>query len=325
MSNPPRHGEGGRREAVVEGARRERIVCGGPPPRASGRFPSPCRGGSLIVTADDFGASAAVNEGIERGHAQGILTCASLMVAGDAADDAVTRAWRLPTLGVGLHLVLVEGRPVLPASAIPDLVTRDGRFRTNMARAGVGFLRPAVRRQLAAEIAAQFEAFAATGLPLDHVNAHKHFHLHPTIAALVLEIGARHGLRAVRAPVEPHGVIAAIEPARRGIANRLADAYARRLARRLRGAGLVVPDHVFGLVWSGHMTTPRIAGILRHLPAGVCELYVHPAVRDDWPGHAPGYDYAGELAALVDPGVRGIVEDSGIRLARFADLGDGRA
>ncbi len=276
---------------------------------------------SLIVTADDFGASPAVNEGIERGHVDGILTCASLMVAGDAAADAVARAKRLPRLGVGLHLVLVEGRPMLPPDCIPDLVDEDGRFRTDMARAGIAFFfRPAVRRQLRAEITAQFDAFAATGLPLDHVNAHKHFHLHPTIAGLVLEIGARHGLGAVRAPVEPHAVLSAIEPVRRSLADRVAAPYARSLARRLRRAQLAVPDRVFGLAWTGHMTTPRIAAIVRRLPAGTSELYVHPATHDDWPGHAPGYAYRAELAALIAPDVRSAIDETGVRLVRFADL-----
>lgn len=280
---------------------------------------------TLIVTADDFGASLAVNEAVERGHADGVLTCASLMVAGNAAADAVERARRLPRLGVGLHLVLVEGRPVLPPDQVPDLVDASGHFRTNMAAAGANFFfRPHVRRQLRREIAAQFEAFAATGLPLDHVNAHKHFHLHPTIAGLVLEIGRRHGLRAARAPVEPGAVLRRIEPVRRSLAERVALPYARHLARRLRRAGVAVPDHVFGLAWSGHMTAPRVEALIRHLPAGTSELYVHPATAGGWPGAAPGYDYVGELAALLAPGVRQAIAERGVALARFADV-DGRS
>ena len=101
----------------------------------------------------------------------------------------------MPGLRVGLHLVLVDGRPgVARAASVPDLVDANGNFRNDMARAGAAmFFRAKVARQLEEEIAAQFEAFRATGLALDHVNAHKHFHLHPTIAALTLKIGR--GLR----------------------------------------------------------------------------------------------------------------------------------
>ena len=275
----------------------------------------------LIVTSDDFGVAVAVNEAVEQAHTQGILTAASLMVAGDAATDAVARAKRLPTLGVGLHLVLVEGRPMLPASDVPDLVDETGHFRTNMALAGVNFFfRPSVRRQLAAEIEAQFAAFAATGLPLDHVNAHKHFHLHPTIAGLILSIGKRYGLIAARAPVEPVDIIAAIEPMPQTLAGRIAVPYARSVARRFRAAGLVVPDRVLGLAWSGHMTTKRVHALIAALPPGLTELYCHPATVDAYPGSAPGYAYRAELAALLDPGVRALVAERGIRLGRFADV-----
>ncbi|MEG3147300.1 hopanoid biosynthesis-associated protein HpnK [Sphingomonas sp. RT2P30] len=273
---------------------------------------------TLIVTADDFGASLAVNGAVERAHVDGILTAASLMVAGDAASDAVTRARRLPTLGVGLHLVLVEGRPALPADQVSELVDASGHFRTDMVMSAVNMtFNTRARRQLAAEIEAQFAAFAATGLPLDHVNAHKHFHLHPVIASLVLKIGRRHGMRAARAPVEPRAIIAAIEPGRAPRRDP-ATLWAKLVRRRFVHAGMAVPDQVFGLAWSGAMDTARMRGLIAALPDGVSEIYTHPATHDDWPGHAPGYRYADELAALLD--ARALVREQGITLARFADL-----
>jgi hopanoid biosynthesis associated protein HpnK len=279
----------------------------------------------LIITADDFGASIAVNEGIETAHRTGILTAASLMVAGEAAEDALIRARHMPALGVGLHLVLVEGRPTLPPEQVPDLVDASGHFRANMALAGASmFFRPAVRRQLGAEIEAQFAAFAATGLPLDHVNAHKHFHLHPTIAGLILAIGARYGLRAARAPVEPLDLIGAIEPVKPTFAGRIAGPYARGLAGRLRRAGLLVPDRVLGLAWSGHMTSARLRALIERLPPGLTEIYTHPASEDAYPGSAPGYEYRAELAALVDPALKAAIKEQGIEVGRFADFTDGQ-
>ncbi len=276
---------------------------------------------NLIVTADDFGASIAVNEGIEIAHRTGILTAASLMVAGEAAEDALIRARHLPALGVGLHLVLVEGRPTLPPEQVPDLVDSSGHFRTNMALAGANmFFRPAVRRQLAAEIEAQFAAFVATGLPLDHVNAHKHFHLHPTIAGLILKIGARYGLKAARAPVEPLDLIGAIEPVKPTLAGRIAGPYAKSLANRFRRAGLAVPDRVLGLAWSGHMTADRLQALIERLPPGLTEIYTHPATGDAYPGSAPGYEYRAELAGLVDPAVKAKVREQDVTLGRFADF-----
>ena len=273
---------------------------------------------TLIVTADDFGASLEVNEAVEQAHRNGILTAASLMVAGDAAADAVERARRLPALGVGLHLVLVEGRPTLPADQVSELVDATGRFRTDMVMSAVNMtFNPRARRQLAAEIEAQFATFAATGLPLDHVNAHKHFHLHPVIASLVLKVGKRHGMRAARAPVEPRSVIAAIEP-HRPPRRDPATLWAKLVRRRFARAGIATPDQVFGLAWTGAMDTARVRGLIAALPDGVSEIYTHPATSDEWPGHGPGYRYAGELAALLD--ARDLVREQGITLARFADL-----
>ena len=278
---------------------------------------------SLIITADDFGASPEVNEAVERAHAEGVLTAASLMVAASAAADAVERARRSPRLGVGLHLVLVEGRPALPAGQVPDLVDAQGLFRTDMVRAGATlFFLPAARRQLEAEITAQFEAFAATGLPLDHVNAHKHFQLHPTIAGLILKIGRRFGLRAARLPIEPRQVLTLAEPGGTFPGEPVVDLWAGLARRRFRAAGLTVPDQVFGLRWSGAMTARRLGGLIAHLPPGLSEVYLHPATGV-YPGGAPGYRYAEELDALIDPAVIKAAQSRTITLGSFRTLQGG--
>ena len=273
----------------------------------------------LIVTSDDFGAAIAVNEAVEQAHLNGILTAASLMVSGDAAADAVARARTMPKLGVGLHLVLVEGRPTLPPDQVPDLVDADGHFRTDMVRAGITiFTKPAARRQLAAEVEAQFAAFAATGLPLDHVNAHKHFHLHPTIASAILKIGMRYGMKAVRAPIETGEILAKIEPRAGGF--NVERAWALLVRRRMRAKGMLVPDQVFGLAWSGALDTARLRGLIANLPDGLTEIYAHPATDDLYPGHAPGYAYRTELAALTDPLAQEAISRERITRGSFKDF-----
>ena len=257
----------------------------------------------LIITADDFGAAAPVNAAVALAHRQGVLTAASLMVGAPGAAEAVALARAMPGLRVGLHLVLVEGRPTLPPALVPHLVGADGRFRDNMAAAGATmFFHPAARRELAAEITAQFEAFAATGLTLDHVNTHKHFHLHPTIAGLILKIGARHGVRAARVPIEPRAILAAVEPGRYPL-NPVFDLWAALARRRFRRAGWQIADQVFGLAWSGAMTPERLLGLVRTLPEGLTEIYLHPATHGGFEGAARGYQYEAELAALLSPAV----------------------
>lgn len=261
---------------------------------------------SVVVTADDFGMSEAVNEGIERAHRDGVLTSASLMMGGAAVGDAVARARRLPGLRVGLHLVVIEGPAVLAPKVIPDLVDAAGWFPSDQLGLGLRyFFLPRVRRQLAAEIRAQFAAFAATGLVLDHADSHKHMHLHPTVGALMLRIGAEFGLGAVRVPNEPVGVMA-----RCGVAPRLGAramaAWTGVFRAQARRAGMRVNDQVFGLAWSGGFDEARLLRLIPELPEGVSELYFHPAAGRDAliDRFMPEYRHADELAALVSPAVR---------------------
>ena len=270
----------------------------------------------VILTADDFGLSEAVNEGIERAHRDGVLTHASLMVAGAAAEDAVRRARRMPSLRVGLHLVAVEGPAVLPPAAIPALVDARGWFPSDQLRLGLRyFFLPHVRRQLAAEIRAQFAAFAATGLTLDHADAHKHMQLHPTVAALMLRIGREFGLARIRVPAEPPRVLAACG-ARPGLGAHALHAWSGVLRRQVRKAGVAADDSVFGIAWSGHMTAPRVSRLLANLPDGACELYFHPAARRDAVISAmmPEYEHEAELAALLSPAVRAALAQAGKKI-----------
>ncbi len=253
-------------------------------------------------------------------HQHGILTAASLMVAGRAAAEAVDLARSLPGLRVGLHVVVVEGVPVLPPEKVPGLVDKLGRFRTDMARLGLDIaVRPAVRAQLRAEIEAQFSAYRATGLAFDHVNAHKHFHLHPVVASEMIAAGRRFGVRALRVPYEPGAVVAKAEPGARGFPGYVTP-WLRGLARRARRAGLRAPDEVFGLAWSGAMSADRLLRLIPHLRDGLTEIYFHPATHDSFADSAPGYRYAGELAALTDPGVIALMRRPGVTLGGFSDF-----
>jgi hopanoid biosynthesis associated protein HpnK len=281
---------------------------------------------TVIITGDDFGLALPVNEGIEEAHRRGILTAASLMVGAEAAADAIARAKRLPTLQVGLHVVVADGRPVLPAGTVPDLVDAQGNFSPNLVRAGVSyFFRPSVRRQLAREIRAQFEAFHRTGLALDHANAHNHMHLHPTVLGMILEIGREYGLKAMRVPHEPfwvsrvHANGSAVSQA---ILWAFLSPWVALVRRRLRLAGLRHNDYIFGLHHSGRMDTTLVLDLLKWLPEGVTELYFHPATYGcpELSRTMPAYNHRQELEALISPKVLEAVKLLGLRRIAFSDL-----
>ena len=279
----------------------------------------------LVITADDFGLAPEVNEAVEQAHAAGVLSAASLMVGAAAAGDAVARARRMPRLRIGLHLVLVEGWPVTPAADIPDLVDGSGRLRADLAAFGLAIMaRPSVRRQVRREIRAQFEAFRATGLVLDHVNAHLHYHLHPVITAELFDIGREYGMNGLRVPFEPKRLLSAVEPTRRSTTSGLAAPWTALLRARARAAGLIVAERVFGLAWSGAMTEARLAGLIAALPPGRTEIYAHPATAPGFHGSAEGYRYREELAALLSPLCRDALRRSGAALGGYGDfVGEG--
>lgn len=286
-------------------------------------------GRRLIVTADDFGLCLAVNEAVEVACRQGILTCASLMMGEEATADAVARAQRLPGLRVGLHVVVVEARPVLSPAVIPALCDPQGRLDDHLVRAGVRFFfSRTAARQLEAEIRAQFAAFAKTGLALDHVNAHKHMHLHPTVLSLILRIGRDYGMRAVRLPYE-------VAAARKGVARRLSvsaalsrvvglavvEPWVRWMRWRLNQARLHHNDGIVGLDHSGAMDEHTVLTLLQHLPDGTTEMYFHPAVEDDENAQSLGYRKRAEFLALTSPRVGDALRHLGIPRLSFSDLG----
>ena len=280
----------------------------------------------VIVTGDDFGLAMPVNEAIIRAHAEGILTSASLMTGGEFFHDAAESAQNHPTLRVGLHLTLVQGRPVSPPELVPDIVDSNGEFSTSLARAGFRFFfLPQIRRQLETEIRAQFEAFARTGLSLDHADAHNHMHLHPTVLGLMLKTGKEYGLRAVRLPKEPPlrswraagGLFAA-----RLISASFLAPWIFLMKRTLRRAGLKYNDYLFGMTDCGAMTESLLKKILRNLPDGVTELCCHPAVcrSAETDRTMPLYRHEDEFRALAGGELKRALREVPAQTVAFCDL-----
>jgi hopanoid biosynthesis associated protein HpnK len=276
----------------------------------------------LIVTADDFGLHESVNEAVEKASAAGVLSAASLMVAAPAAADAVRRARALPQLRVGLHLVLADGRATLPPDLIPGLADAAGQMNGRMFLNGVRFFAlPRIRRQLEAEIRAQFSAFAHTGLTLDHVNVHKHFHLHPTVLEMLLRIGSDYGVPAVRVPGEPWWFATRGGNWIAGVNGALLWPWIARMKRRLRRARMAHNDSIFGIAASGAMDEAALLTIVERLPTGVTEIYLHPAMQSGAAIAASmsHYRHAEELDALLSPRVRAAIGAGDFGYGGYAD------
>jgi hopanoid biosynthesis associated protein HpnK len=224
---------------------------------------------TLILTGDDFGLSARVNEAIERCHEGGVLTQASVMVNEPHAAEAAEIARRHPRLRVGLHLTLCAGR----ASKVSALTDAAGNLEPSPARAGLRyFFSRSLESALAAEIRAQFEKFRSLGFASSHWDGHTHLHLHPTILRLTMPIAREHGFRFIRLVREPWP---------RALTGHIFAILSARAVPRLRAQGVSFADHVCGLRDTGRMTNARLCRLFARLPDGLSEIYFHPGAEPE--------------------------------------------
>ena len=250
------------------------------------------------------------------------------MVTAPECADAVSRSRSLSNLNIGLHLVLTEGRACLPPAQIPDLVDRNGAFHKHQISSGIKFyFLPHVRRQLEAEIRAQFEAFKQTGLRLDHVNGHQHMHIHPTVLEMIVRIGKDYGLKAVRVPHEPpleSLIFSQRQKLQRHAHWLFFKPLVAHMKKTLAANRIAYNDYVFGLHDSGHLNIETLVHMLPHLPDGLLELYLHPAT-ELWenPAAPPagGYEYVAEYEALIHPRIKRLIEKFSIELSSYGSLG----
>jgi hopanoid biosynthesis associated protein HpnK len=268
----------------------------------------------LIVNADDFDRSESINLAVIRAHREGILTTASLMVNEPAADEAIRLARENPKLGVGLHLTLVCGATALPPEQIPCLAGASGRFAENAVAAGWRYFFSArCKAELRSEIEAQVAKFHAAGLHMDHVNGHLHLHLHPVVFGILMDIAERWGIRAMRLTRDRFFLntrLASGQWAYRASHAVIFGLLSARARRPLARHNIRHTAAVFGLLQNARVDAAYVEQLLPRLPAGDSELYSHPSLDQS----------KSELDALINPAIRCLPQQLGIRLIRYQDL-----
>jgi hopanoid biosynthesis associated protein HpnK len=275
----------------------------------------------LIVNADDFGLTSAVNRGILRAFQEGIVTSTSLLVTGSAFEDAVALARQNPELDVGLHLSLVEERAVLGRGTLPTLVDETGCFPKTSAeffkRAFFGRINWA---EVEREIAAQIARFKETGLRLSHIDSHQHLHMFPPVLQIVRRLTRTMDNVWIRNSAGPWRKSSGVS-IRRWV-QKLGLNLTCLSARGLAGGRLPqMPDGMLGFDVSGCLTQFALEQTLRKIPDGLYELICHPGEDDadtrtrysHW-----GYHWAEELDALTAPETQLVLEEQGIAVTSFA-------
>ena len=287
----------------------------------------------LIINADDFGYSPAVNDAVQRAHRNGVLTSASLMVAEPGWREAVQIAQANPRMGVGLHVVTTLDRSLLPPQEIPHLVSPQGKFGADPFRTGMKYAFSAqARRELRQELEAQFARFAETGIPWSHVDGHQHYHMHPVVWDNVLTLCDRYGVHRLRVPYEewrPHRRDGGDGPNIDSVGGFFLRVLRRRCLRTLRarktlgGKPIFHCDRVYGQFQTSDMHAQYTVRLLDRLGGQTNEAYFHPGTkyaRALPPERQTALSRDVEMEALLSPEVAAKIKANGIRTGSYAEI-----
>jgi chitin disaccharide deacetylase len=247
----------------------------------------------LIVNADDFGLTSGVNQAIVELHDQGVLSSATLMARASATDEAIQLAIANPSLGVGCHVVLVDGQPVLSGrDDIPWLADpTNGRLRNSpgnllsdlyQQRLRNPFARQHILEEIEEEAAAQIALLQSRSLRLTHIDTHKHMHMFPAILRPVLRAARAAGIRTIRNPYEPAWSVRATPgaPWLRRTQVQLLRTLQSSFRNIVAEEGFVTTDGAIGVLATGTLDSATLASLLQAIPDGTWELVTHPGYND---------------------------------------------
>ena len=283
----------------------------------------------LIVNADDFGFTSGVNRAIVEAHSHGIVTSSTLMANGPAFTEAVELAKRNPRLGVGCHVVLIDGEPLLDREKIPSL-THSRRFRDSLKSfAARALSRRIDEEEIFAEVAAQIRKLQASAISVSHVDTHKHTHLFPRILRPVLRAARECGVRAVRNPFGPRLPMRSSKLMQRPnlwtryAQLRILGGFAKNFRSAVAREGFVTPDGTLGIEVTGNLDETLFHAIAESIPEGTWEFVCHPGYNDADLRNANTRlreSRETELRVLTLPGAREILEQKRIQLISYRDL-----
>jgi hopanoid biosynthesis associated protein HpnK len=287
----------------------------------------------LIVNADDFGLTPGVNRAIVEAHSRGIVTSSTLMANGPAFDDAVRKAQTVPDLGIGCHVVLIDGKPVIDGKKLPSIASQQSEgihFRNSLkpfaARALTGRLDP---EEIEAEVTAQIRKLQSAGLSVSHVDTHKHTHLLPAVLRPLLRSAKTCGVLALRNPFGPRKPLRSTELLRRpSLWTRYAELKVlSTLANKFRLAAhredMLTTDGTLGIVVTGALDEQLFRAFSDIIPEGTWEFVCHPGYNDDalkTVNTRLRESREAELRLLTMPEVRELLASKGIQLISYRDL-----
>lgn len=290
-----------------------------PKPQKHKRVPK----NGLIVNADDLGLSEKVNVGILRAHNHGIVTAASIMAVGSAYDHAVNLCHSNPSLDVGIHLTLIEEKPLLPTNSISSLVDDKGRFHRNVKEFTKRYYLGKINfDEVRIELEAQIVKVLANNIRISHIDSHQHVHLLPQILSVALELAEQYRIGSIRIPWEKFHwkEVLSLSSVARNFQLCILRVFCYQAAKSIKN--MVRTDHFMGFLNGGNLNIENLRKLLLNMPkSGVCELMCHPSLVDSETRYAHWkYNGHSELSALLDEEIKQLIPKKKIKLINFRYL-----
>lgn len=274
----------------------------------------------LIVHADDFGLTEEINEGIKQAHVEGILTSTSIIPCSASFEHAVMTAKSLPTLDIGIHLTLVEEKPLSDKHLISSIVTEEGNFFAHAASFFKKYIRGKINTDhVYIELDRQIQKVKDAGLPISHLDSHQHIHILPEVYKEVVKLAEKYKIHAVRVPKEKIRWYM-LKPGR--LRRVLELRVLNFICNLSSNANYTKTDYFTGFYYGGNMNTDNLLRTLSGMKnAGVYELMCHPGNLSTTNKYRHwNYLWEEELSALTDPFIRNYLSKKKISLISYTDM-----
>lgn len=278
----------------------------------------------VIFNADDFGLCASINAGVIASHSRGLVRSASLICTGDAFEEAAAYARNNPSLDLGLHLSLVDGKPVSAPDEVKTLTGSNRRFLSNYSAFVLRYLAGKIAiKEVEQEFRAQLQKARDAGLLISHLDSHQHLHVLPAILEVVIRIANENHIPAIRYPDETCGDLSHLFSRQfKRLMLQLGLSLTCRLSKaRFVRANVLGSDNFLGMRDAGRWNKRNLSARIAALPGGLTEICCHPrneAVAAE-PAYNWGYNSQDEFDALTSPELYELLQREKIRVTNFSE------
>ena len=277
----------------------------------------------LIINADDFGLTGGINKGIILAHKKGILTSATLIPNMSGFEEAVTLAKENKTLGVGIHLNIIRGKPVSDPQKVETLLNNKGNFLTIYPFLKKFISRKINIKEIEYEFSAQIEKVLKEGIEITHFDSEKHIHSLPPIMKIVIKLAKEYRIPRIRFINE-----FCLSFSIRSLKAIIVSYLNKRMKETILKARILIPDRFYGICESGKMNVEKFKKIFSNISPGITEIMTHPGIIDDeykrieqeYGPYYLGKEREKELEALIDSDLKDIIKKENIHLINYGDI-----